>query len=179
MVFETVISFISDRENLDDLTNSLLPTFDSDIELLRKHLLYAGFIPEEFSHDSSEEKAYAKYCEVLICSFFNHLDFQSKLIDARGNRADLVASCDKYTLIADAKAFRMTRTALNPKDYKINAMDTWRIPDKAEYACLVSSIFPGASSRLWAEAINNNVLILSYAHLYHLLILLRQINLDF
>jgi len=169
MVFEAVLECIRNGENMGDLSTTLLSRFDQDIDELKQHLKYAGFIPEEYNHDSSEEKYYAKYCEVLICSTLRHLGFESELIEARGNRADVVASCNEYTVISDAKAFRMTRTALNPKDYKINAMDTWRAPDNAEYAFLVSSIFPGSSSRLWAEAVGNNVTILNYAHLYHML----------
>ena len=61
------------------LGSELLPVFNGDIELLKQHLLYAGFIPEVYAHDSSEEKAYAKYYKVLVCSFFHHLGFESTI----------------------------------------------------------------------------------------------------
>jgi type II restriction enzyme len=71
--------------------------------------------------------------------------------------------------VADAKAFRLSRTALNPKDYKIAALSGWKRKANADYACLIGSFFPKGTSRVYQEAVAHNVTLLSYTHLLFVL----------
>jgi type II restriction enzyme len=141
-----------------------------DENKLKYHLSHVGVIPETFEHDSSEEKLYAKYCDMLIYAFFRLYGMKAELITTRGDRPDVIGKFqNKYVIVADAKAFRLSRTALNPKDYKISALGRWREQQKANYACLVSSFFPKGRSRLFQEAVTHKVTLLSYAHLLYIL----------
>ncbi len=73
--------------------------------------------------------------------------------------------------MADAKGFRLSRTALNPKDYKIEALNGWRRKANGNYAVLVAPIneFPKGRSRLYKEAAIYNILMISYSHLIYIL----------
>ena len=75
------------------------------------------------------------------------------------------ASATNYTLVADAKAFRLSRTAKNQKDFKVQAMDGWR--GDLDFAIVVCPIYqlPGRTSQIYQQAITRNVCILSYSHL--------------
>jgi hypothetical protein len=87
------------------------------------------------------------------------------VIDARGDSADVQARTDTYSLVADAKAFRLSRTAKNQKDFKVQAMDGWRTG--LDYAVIVCPIYqlPTRTSQIYQQAIARNVCILSYSHL--------------
>ena len=92
---------------------------------------------------------------------------KSTVIRERGDSADVLARSPiyGYTLVADAKAFRMSRTAKNQKDFKVAALSGWR--RDAEYAILCSPYFqyPFTKSQIYAQAIQNNVCLLSWEHL--------------
>ena len=92
-------------------------------EALLDHLRLCGAIPEQYGHDSSEEKLYSKYTDALISESLSAIGLRSAVIDARGDSADVQARAVAYSLVADAKAFRLSRTAKNQKDFKIQAMD--------------------------------------------------------
>lgn len=70
-------------------------------------LLECGVIPEAFDHDSSEEKLWAKYCDILLAMALRSLGLESSVIRARGNSADVLATSASYTVVGDAKAFRL------------------------------------------------------------------------
>ena len=95
-----------------------------------------------------------------------------EIIQERGGRADVLVRCEEYSVIGDSKAFRLSRTALNPKDFKLAAMNTWRQNDDADYACLIGPYhdFPGSRSRLYKESVEYGVTLLSYSHLRYILI---------
>lgn len=105
---------------------------------LRNELLNCGIIPERFGHDSSEEKLWAKYCDIILNISFNVLDIESEVIRVRGDSADIRGIAAQYSIVADAKAFRLSRTAKNQKDFKIASLDDWRRENT--YACLVAPI---------------------------------------
>lgn len=136
---------------------------------LRTALLHCGIIPERYRHDSSEEKLWAKYCDVLLNRVFNHLNIQSEVIRVRGDSADIRGVADNYSIVADAKAFRLSRTAKNQKDFKVTALDDWRRNDT--YASLVAPSFqyPTRSSQIYEQAGDRNVTLLSYVHIRFLL----------
>lgn len=132
----------------------------------------AGFIPEVYDHDSSEEKLYAKSMDLLTAEALERLGYSVEVTTKRGNRADLEATWNgdaSHAVVLDAKAFRLSRTALNPKDYKISALSTWR--HDADYAALVGPIagFPQGRSRVYAESVRHEVPLLTFSHLQFLL----------
>ncbi len=167
-IIELCQTYDNFQKRIDQLQTELEPW---DRNKLRTHLFNGGVIPESFDHDSSEEKLYAKYCDILLEAFFRLFGMKTELIKERGDRADVIAINNKYTIVGDAKSFRLSRTALNPKDFKLAALNTWRNNDNAEYACLIGPYhdFPGERSRLYSEAVNNNVLLISYTHIYYIL----------
>lgn len=134
-------------------------------EALLDHLRLCGAIPEQYEHDSSEEKLYSKYTDALISEALFAIGLQSAVLDARGDSADVQARAATYSLIADAKAFRLSRTAKNQKDFKVQAMDGWR--NGLDYAVVVCPIYqlPTRASQIYQQAITRNVCILSYSHL--------------
>jgi type II restriction enzyme len=142
-------------------------------ERLESLLAAAGFIPEAYDHDSSEEKIYAKAMDMLIAVALRRIGFDARVSAERSNSADVLASAigdeGPYSMVLDAKAFRLSRTALNPKDYKIEALSTWR--KGADYAVLVGPIagFPEGNSRLFVEASRFAVTLITFSHLACLL----------
>jgi hypothetical protein len=134
-------------------------------EALLEHLRLCGTIPEQYGHDSSAEKLYSKYTDTVINESMTAIGLRSIVIDARGDSADVQARTDSYSLVADAKAFRLSRTAKNQKDFKVQAMDGWR--SGLDYAVIVCPIYqlPTRTSQIYQQAIARNVCILSYSHL--------------
>ena len=80
-----------------------------------------GTIPESIGHDTTEEKAFAKLSDIVLARAFREIGLNSDVLKTRGNSADVYAESKihKYSLVADAKSFRMSRTAKNQKDFKI------------------------------------------------------------
>lgn len=134
-------------------------------EALLDHLRLCGAMPEQYGHDSSEEKLYSKYTDAVICEALTAIGLRSVIITARADAADVQARGSGYSLVADAKAFRLSRTAKNQKDFKIQATDGWR--SGLDYAVVVCPIYqlPGRTSQIYQQAIARNVSILSYSHL--------------
>ena len=141
---------------------------------LLDHLRLCGAIPENYGRDSSEEKLYSKYTDAVISEAFSTMGLNSCVLDARADAADVQARTGSYSLVADAKAFRLSRTAKNQKDFKVQAMDGWR--DGLDYALVVGPIyqFPTRSSQIYQQSIARNVCILSYSHLAVLVALSMQ-----
>jgi len=133
------------------------------------HIDHAGVIPECFNHDSTEEKLFAKYCDFLLTRFFNELGLEALTILERSDAADVQAKQDDHTLVGDAKAFRLSRTAKNAKDFKVEALNSWR--KGADYACLIGPLYqyPNTKSQIYSQSIRYNVTLLSYTHLAFLL----------
>jgi type II restriction enzyme len=134
------------------------------------HLDYGGVIPERFDHDSTEEKVFAKYCDALLARGLNELGLTARVIEARGDSGDVHASLpDHYSLVGDAKAFRLSRTAKNQKDFKVEALNQWR--QGADYACLLAPLYqyPNTKSQIYQQATRYNVTLFSYTHLAFLI----------
>lgn len=129
------------------------------------HLRLAGAIPEHYGHDSSEEKLYSKYTDALLSAAFTHLGLNSIVLVERADAADVEAANSDYAFVADAKAFRLSRTAKNQKDFKIEAMHGWK--RGKPYAIVVCPIYqlPNRSSQIYQQAIARNVCIFTYSHL--------------
>jgi hypothetical protein len=142
---------------------------DEGIAALADHLRLCGNIPEIYGHDSSEEKLYSKYTDILLSLSFGTLGLKSLVLTERGDAADVEVFADDFSFVADAKAFRMSRTAKNQKDFKVQAMDTWK--RGKPYAMIVCPIhqLPNTSSQIYEQATTRNVCIFTYPHLSVLL----------
>ncbi len=140
---------------------------------LISHLRLCGDIPEWYGHDTSEEKLYSKYTDILLCEAYKLLDMKSIVLTERGDAADVEAFADTYSFVADAKAFRLSRTAKNQKDFKIEALNRWKYGKP--YAMVVCPIYqlPAKQSQIYHSAITREVCIFTYSHL-SILILFAQ-----
>jgi type II restriction enzyme len=72
-------------------------------------------VPEQYGHDSSAEKLYAKYTDAVVSESLRAIGLKSIVLSLRADVADVQARGRTYSLIADAKAFRLSRTAKNQK----------------------------------------------------------------
>lgn len=129
------------------------------------HLRFCGAVPEQYTHDSTEEKLYSKYTDAVVSEAFSAIGLRSVVVDTRADSADVQARGVDFSLVADAKAFRLSRTAKNAKDFKIQALDGWR--RGLDYAVLVCPVYqlPVRQSQIYNQAIARNVCIVSYSHL--------------
>ena len=130
-----------------------------------------GTIPEDIEHDSSEEKLYSKTTDILLAKTFQELGIQATVNKERANCADVVgkSSIHGYSLVGDAKAFRLSRTAKNQKDFKVKSMVDWK--GDHDYSVLVCPYFqyPKSNSQIYGQALDGNVCLLSWEHLSFLL----------
>ena len=133
------------------------------------HLRLCGNIPESYGHDTSEEKLYSKYTDCLLSFAFSAIGLTSLVIKERADAADVEVVAKDYSFVADAKAFRLSRTAKNQKDFKVQAMHGWK--RGKHYAMVVCPIYqlPTSSSQIYQQATSQNVCVFTYSHLALLL----------
>ena len=126
-----------------------------------------GIIPESIRHDSSEEKLFAKATDILLAKTFQDLGLSASVNNERANCADVVvkSKIHKYSMVADAKAFRLSRTAKNQKDFKVKSMIDWR--GDHDYSVLVCPFYqyPKNRSQIYGQALDGKVCLLSWEHL--------------
>lgn len=105
----------------------------------------------------------------MLSLSFTALGLQSLVLKDRADAADVEAFAEDYSFVADAKAFRLSRTAKNQKDFKIQAMHGWK--RGKPYAMVVCPIYqlPTSSSQIYQQATTQNVCIFTYSHLSLLL----------
>lgn len=158
---------IAKQPNAFDLLEKYLETLSK--QEISEQIIEVGIMPEFFDHDSSEEKLWAKYSDIMLAKSLEYLGFKARVMRTRGNSADVFAQSDGYTLIGDAKCFRLSRTAKNQKDFKIKALDDWRRENT--YAVLVGPLnqYTGNRGQIYEQAIDRNVTLISYTHLKFLL----------
>ena len=139
------------------------------ISSLIDHLRLCGNIPESYGHDTSEEKLYSKYTDCLLSLAYSSLGLKSLVLKERADAADVEAFAKDYSFVADAKSFRLSRTAKNQKDFKVQAMHGWK--RGKPYAMVVCPIYqlPTSSSQIYQQATTQNVCIFTYSHLALLL----------
>ncbi|KJR42747.1 type II restriction endonuclease HindIII [Candidatus Magnetoovum chiemensis] len=130
-----------------------------------------GTIHEDIEHDSSEEKLYAKTADILLARALHELGINASINKERANCADVTgkSSIHGYSLIGDAKAFRLSRTAKNQKDFKVKSMID--LKGDHNYAILVCPFYqyPKSSSQIYGQALDSNVCLLSWEHIAFLL----------
>lgn len=140
---------------------------DDFVEILRQ----IGTIPESIEHDSTQEKLFSKASDAVLARSFREIGLKSTVLKERGDSADILAESKfhGYTFVADAKAFRLSRTAKNQKDFKVVALSGWR--KDADYAVLCSPYYqyPTNLSQIYAQAVDNNVCLLSWEHILFLI----------
>lgn len=157
-----------------DNTNKLEEKLEIEIKKkgissLIDHLRLCGNIPESYGYDTSEEKFYSKYTDCLLSLAFFSLGLKSLVLKERADAADVEVFAKDYSFVADAKVFRLSRTAKNQKDFKVQAMHVWK--RGKPFAMLVSPIYqlPTSSSQIYQQATTQNVCIFTYSHLALLL----------
>ena len=165
-LIDIIFSLSKDRTGFESLESRFARV--SKTKLLEM-VLECGVMPEVFSHDSSEEKLWAKYSDILLSKSFEFFGLKSQVLRVRGDSADVFAESTKYKIVGDAKTFRLSRTAKNQKDFKVEALDSWRRSDG--YAILVGPFcqYPNTTSAIYRQAITNNVTLLAYSHVYFML----------
>lgn len=132
---------------------------------LLDHLRLCGNIPESYGHDTSEEKQYSKYTDALLAFAYKAIGLNSLVITERADVADVEGFGKEFSFVADAKAFRLSRTAKNQKDFKVQAMDRWK--HGKPFAMVVCPIYqlPSRNSQIYQQAITRNVCVFTYSHL--------------
>jgi type II restriction enzyme len=166
MRYDEVVSLISSPSNDERLdftarANRLKVAVDAlTVEDVLEHLAYAGVIPESFGDDSSEEMLYAKYCNALLARALRELGPK-----ARADAADVLANGDDYSLVGDAKAFRLSRRPKHKQDFNVEALNRRR--KGARFACFVCPLYqyPSKGSQIYELAAECNVVLLSYTHM--------------
>ncbi len=130
-----------------------------------------GTIPEVIEASSTEEKLYSKASDIVLARCFNEMGLKAKAVTERGNSADIIAKSEHgYTLVADAKTFRLSRTAKNQKDFKISTLSKWRGMEN-DFAILVAPYFhyPNTTSQIYSSSLSDKVCLLSWEHMLFLL----------
>ncbi len=156
-------NFGSDTEKLEKELEAEIKK--NGISSLIDHLRLCGNIPESYGHDTSEEKLYSKYTDCLLSLTYTALGLNSIVLKERADVADVEAFAKDYSFVADAKAFRLSRTAKNQKDFKVQAMHGWK--RGKPYAMVVCPIYqlPTSSSQIYQQATTQNVCVFTYSHL--------------
>jgi type II restriction enzyme len=134
--------------------------------LSREHILplvkEIGTIPEFIPHDSTAEKLYAKTADIVLARCFQILGLRAIVNRERANAADVTGRSEiyPYSFVADAKVFRLSRTAKNQKDFKVKSMADWR--GDHDYSILVCPYFqyPKSRSQIYGQALDENVCLL-------------------
>ena len=125
-----------------------------------------GTIPEFIEHDSTEEKLYTKVSDIILAKCFIELGLKAMVIRERANCADVIArsSFYNYSLVGDAKAFRLSRTAKNQKDFKVESMVHWRCDNNYSVLCCPYFQYPKNKSQIYGQAIDGNVSLFSWEY---------------
>lgn len=140
------------------------------------HLRLCGAIPEGYGHDTSEEKLYSKYTDALLAVCFRLVGLKSLVLTERADAADVEAFAPDYNFVADAKSFRLSRTAKNQKDFKVQAMDGWK--RGKHHAIVVCPLYqlPSKTSQIYQQAVARDVCLFSYSHLAVLVALANTVG---
>lgn len=176
MVFYKLIKMINEfsmsdfKAATEKIRQFIDTTPEEDFKNIVKEI---GTIPENIEHDSTEEKLYSKASDIVLARCFRMLGLASRALDERADSADILAesiSGYNYSLVADAKCFRLSRTAKNQKDFKVSNLSDWRGSEN-EYAVLVAPYFqyPQATSQIYSKALDDNVCLLAWEHISILL----------
>src|SRR5438045_3823697 len=93
---DDIFSFSNERNSFE-LIESKYGSLEKSI--IVSELIQVGIMPEVFEHDSSEEKLWSKFSDVILCKSLELLDLQSQVLRTRGNSADVYSRGNGYTLV--------------------------------------------------------------------------------
>lgn len=131
---------VIDHENVaKEFQNILHREFDDNE--FSELLIYAGYIPDMYPVDSSEETLFSKLIEVLVCEWCDRLGFSSNIIKQKASYEDVNFIIDGKVIVCDAKSFRLGRSqkAPNVKDFlKLEDMRKWLSRHKNKLGGLVT-----------------------------------------
>jgi type II restriction enzyme len=151
------------------------------LKILLDHTRLCSEIPEIYSLNSTQEKIYSKYTDIILSEIFNYLGFKTKVLKARGDSADVdIYFKEKFKLsfVADAKVFRASRTAKNAKDFKVQSMAKWKKGKPFALLVCPSHQLPTNKSQIYSQAIDGDVCILTFTHLAIILNIKKNNNED-
>lgn len=159
--------FFNDTKKMQEELTIEFKNYGAD--RLLSHVRLCGNIPEEYKHDSSEEKLYSKYTDTILAEAFRYLNIKSLVLNERADAADVESFAKDFSFVSDAKTFRLSRTAKNQKDFKVKSMDGWK--KGKHYAMVVCPIYqlPTKNSQIYQDASTSNVCIFTYSHLAFLI----------
>ncbi|MBE6455798.1 MAG: HindIII family type II restriction endonuclease [Alphaproteobacteria bacterium] len=125
-----------------------------------------GSIPENIEHDSTEEKLYTKVSDIILAKCFLELNMKAIVLRERANSADVIAKSKfhNYSLVGDAKSFRLSRTAKNQKDFKVESMVHWRGENNFSVLCCPYFQYPKRNSQIYGSALDGNVSLFSWEY---------------
>jgi len=107
----------------------------------------------------------------LFAKALAEMNFSVQVLRERTDCADIVAQSryHSYSLVGDAKAFRLSRTAKNAKDFKVTSMDHWR--GDSDFSVLTCPYYqyPKSISQIYKDALDRNVALFSWEYLFILL----------
>lgn len=118
-------SEINHEELANNVHTELINLDPDDFETL---LVTAGYIPDQYPNDSSEETLYTKFIEALVCAWANRIGIHAEMVKTKGSREDVTITIDNRIVVCDAKSFRLGRSqgAPNAKDFlKLEDIRKW------------------------------------------------------
>ena len=158
--------FSTSAKEIETLINNL--NRDDLITIIKE----IGMIPESIEASSTEEKLFSKASDCVLAKAFSELGLKSAVSQERSNSADIIVKSNYhgYSLVADAKTFRLSRTAKSQKDFKISTLSNWR-GSEHNFALLVAPYFqyPKSSSQIYSSALDNEVCLIAWEHIIFLL----------
>ena len=114
-MFNQFISLIQQYIQADNdfaLSSKLIEEFINHLskQELMDILVHIGIIPESIEHDSTAEKLFSKASDSVLSRIFRELGLNATVLTERADSADVVATSTiyGYSLVADAKAFRLS-----------------------------------------------------------------------
>lgn len=166
LIFDHVSKYDKEKDfqkasdELEDIIFNL--SLDDFVPLITK----IGIIPEQIEHDSKEEKLFTKVAEIFLARCFQEIGLKSSTYITRGNTADVIAKSKfyNYTLVADAKSFRLSRTAKNQKDFKVESLSVWKKDHDFAVLCSPYFQYPKKKSAIYKQALDYNVLLFSWEY---------------
>jgi len=132
--YDYIENYIKDNVKSWDIspdTDSMAASFAAKISAMPTKdfcflLSSAGYIPEFYRHDSSQETLYSKLVEVMVCEWAKRAGFiDSSLQKQKSSKEDVTIQLDRTIIVCDAKSFRLGRSQAAP-----NVKDTIK---KADY----------------------------------------------
>ena len=89
-----------------------------------------------------------------------------KNYDKQNNTADVLVESrfHGYSLVADAKAFRLSRTAKNQKDFKVESLNVWKHDNNYAVLCCPYFQYPRKRSAIYKQALDYNVSLFSWEY---------------